>query len=158
MDHSMHHMDGVDHAASMAAGKSACKMNMLFTWSSDDLCIVFGWWHIRSGLGFLISLVVVMALAVGYEYLRIWNSAESTGSEESLPSPSITRPRDRQLRKIRLIKSGIYGLQVLYSFFLMLVFMTYNGWVMLAVAAGAFTGHYLWASRLSRPARGLFCH
>ncbi|KAK9383302.1 Ctr copper transporter family-domain-containing protein [Kockiozyma suomiensis] len=159
MDHSMHMAslppEHVGHFTDAVAKESTCKMNMLFTWDYEDLCIIFKWWHIRSGLGFFVSLLAVMGLATGYEFLRIWNSV---GIEDSLPGPTGNRPRERSTRNVLLLKSGIYGLQVLYSFFLMLVFMTYNGWVMLAVAAGAFTGHYLWASRLSRPARGLFCH
>lgn len=47
---------------------------MLFTWDYEDLCIIFKWWHIRSGLGFFVSLLAVMGLATGYEFLRIWNS------------------------------------------------------------------------------------
>ena len=42
-----------------------------------------------------------------------------------------------------MIKAVLYAVQVFYSFFIMLLFMTYNGWVMLAVAVGAFAGYLI---------------
>lgn len=43
---------------------------MLFTWDTNNLCIVFRWWHIRSTPGLLLSLLAVVALGAGYEALR----------------------------------------------------------------------------------------
>ena len=48
---------------------------------------------------------------------------------------------DTREKKTKLVKAAFYAVQVFYSFFIMLLFMTYNGWVMLAVAAGAFIGY-----------------
>ncbi|EED12265.1 Ctr copper transporter family protein [Talaromyces stipitatus ATCC 10500] len=44
-------------------------------------------------------------------------------------------------RRGRLIMATLYAVQVFYSFFIMLLFMTYNGWVMISVAVGAFVGY-----------------
>ncbi|KAH8694117.1 Ctr copper transporter family protein [Talaromyces proteolyticus] len=41
----------------------------------------------------------------------------------------------------RIVMALLYAVQVFYSFFIMLLFMTYNGWIMIAVAAGAFVGY-----------------
>lgn len=49
-------------------------------------------------------------------------------------------------RRSKVIKAALYALQVFYSFFIMLLFMTYNGWIMLAVAAGAFLGYILFGN------------
>jgi len=43
---------------------------MLFTWDTENLCIVFRSWHITSNLSLIVSLVAVVALAAGYELLR----------------------------------------------------------------------------------------
>lgn len=43
---------------------------MLFTWNTENLCIVFRWWHIRSTFGLVASLLAVIALVAGYEALR----------------------------------------------------------------------------------------
>jgi copper transporter 1 len=45
-------------------------MQMLFTWNTKDLCIVFKWWHIRSTFSLVASLIAVVALVAGYEALR----------------------------------------------------------------------------------------
>jgi copper transporter 1 len=43
---------------------------MLFTWSTQNLCIVFRWWHIRDTLTLLLSLLAIVALGAGYEAVR----------------------------------------------------------------------------------------
>jgi hypothetical protein len=94
MDHSAHHaaMDhgNMDHGGHGGHGAmDMCNMNasislplstpqpvtnipsqMLFTWDTTNLCIVFKWWHIRSPLSLTISLLAVVALVAGYEALR----------------------------------------------------------------------------------------
>lgn len=43
---------------------------MLFTWDTTNLCIVFRQWHIRSNLSLVLSLFAVVFIGIGYEYLR----------------------------------------------------------------------------------------
>ena len=43
---------------------------MLFTWSTNNLCIVFSSWRITGTLSLIWSLVAVMALTAGYEAVR----------------------------------------------------------------------------------------
>lgn len=43
---------------------------MLFTWDTNNLCIVFRQWHIRSTLSLIVSLLLVVAITAGYEALR----------------------------------------------------------------------------------------
>ena len=43
---------------------------MLFTWDTENLCIIFRRWHIRSTSGLLSSLVAIVFLTAGYEALR----------------------------------------------------------------------------------------
>lgn len=47
-----------------------CNMNMLFTWDTTNLCIVFSQWHIRTTAGLLFSLVAIVLVGMGYEALR----------------------------------------------------------------------------------------
>lgn len=96
MDHSHHAMDhsGMDHGHGGHDMGPMCNMNvstkklpqsltcssladlkllalqMLFTWNTEDLCIVFEWWHIRSTFGLVASLLAVVALVAGYEAVR----------------------------------------------------------------------------------------
>lgn len=43
---------------------------MLFTWDTTNLCIVFNQWHIRTTAGLLFSLAAVVLIGMGYEALR----------------------------------------------------------------------------------------
>jgi hypothetical protein len=43
---------------------------MLFTWSTQNLCIVFRSWHITGPVSLLLSLLAIVALSAGYELVR----------------------------------------------------------------------------------------
>lgn len=53
--------------------------------------------------------------------------------------------------------AALYAVQVFYSFFIMLLFMTYNGFVMLAVAVGAFVGYLAFGDNTSA-SKTVACH
>lgn len=40
-----------------------------------------------------------------------------------------------------VLLSAIYGFQVFYAYFLMMVFMTFNGYIIIAIIVGFFIGH-----------------
>ncbi|KAH0436174.1 CTR2 short splice variant [Colletotrichum camelliae] len=154
MDHS--HMDhaAMDHSnmgghGGMGGGMGdRCSMSMLFTWDTNNLCIVFRQWHIRSTGGLVISLLLVVALAAGYEALR----AASRRYEQSVNKRVDSLPRREQAeasRTAHIIKAALYAAQNFYAFMIMLIFMTYNGWVMVAVALGAFVGYVIFGNSTS---------
>ncbi|KIK63737.1 hypothetical protein GYMLUDRAFT_95298 [Collybiopsis luxurians FD-317 M1] len=64
----------------------------------------------------------------------------------------------------RILRAALYGVTVFLSFFLMLVFMTYNAYLILAVVLGAAIGHFIFGgfispdSILSADAKGMACH
>ena len=43
---------------------------MLFTWSTEDLCIVFSGWHITGTGSLIFSLLAIVLLTAGYEAVR----------------------------------------------------------------------------------------
>jgi len=45
-------------------------MNMLFNWSSENLCVVFESWKINTPFGLVVSCLVIVALSASYELLR----------------------------------------------------------------------------------------
>lgn len=57
----------------------------------------------------------------------------------------------------KVIRSVNYAVLVGISFWLMLVFMTYNGFLMISVVIGAGIGHYAFGGNLSAD-RGIQCH
>lgn len=67
---------------------------MLFTWDTNNLCLIFRWWHIQTTPGLIFSLLAVVALTAAYEFLRSLSrryeafaaeKAEETPSKPSLP-------------------------------------------------------------------------
>ncbi|RVD85849.1 uncharacterized protein DFL_004154 [Arthrobotrys flagrans] len=158
MDHGHH-----DHSAhaSMDMGHGdmgdRCSMNMLFTWDPTNLCIIFRSWHVRGTVSLVFSLLAIVALTAGYEFVReISRQYEARleakrGVLRREGTGGTTIKKDGQL-----IKALLYALQVFYSFFIMLLFMTYNGWVMLAVAVGAFVGYMIWGN--TSAVKSVACH
>ncbi|KAJ8126667.1 hypothetical protein O1611_g6972 [Lasiodiplodia mahajangana] len=60
-------------------------------------------------------------------------------------------------QRARIVKAVLYGVQNFYAFMIMLLFMTYNGYVMIAVAVGAGLGYYLFGSH-TRATKETACH
>jgi len=66
-----------------------------------------------------------------------------------------THPSQRHGQKLyavppvaRIARALLYALMAFLSFFLMLIFMTYNAYLILAVVAGAGLGHYIFGSHM----------
>ncbi|KLJ06717.1 hypothetical protein EMPG_17794 [Blastomyces silverae] len=69
MDHSMHQA-GMDHGHGDMDMGDQCSMNMHFTFSSHNLCIIFKQWRITGPFSLLFSLVAIALLTAGYEGVR----------------------------------------------------------------------------------------
>lgn len=59
---------------------------MLFTWSTEDLCIIFRGWHVSSTLTLLLSLLAIVALTAGYELVREGSRRYEAACAERLES------------------------------------------------------------------------
>ncbi|EFP76688.1 uncharacterized protein PGTG_02149 [Puccinia graminis f. sp. tritici CRL 75-36-700-3] len=83
------------------------------------------------------------------------------GSNLSLINPKLASWGQISVpRSIQLTRSLFYVSNVALSFFLMLVVMTYNAQIILAVLAGAFVGHFVFHREISfgQPDKGMACH
>ncbi|KAI1756987.1 Ctr copper transporter family-domain-containing protein [Xylaria castorea] len=200
MDHS--HMDhgGMDHGDGGHGGHGGgsmpmCNMNMLFTWDTTNLCIVFRQWHVTGTASLIFSLLAIVAICAGYEALREgtrkyeqWLSNKETAYNRYQDNAAAAAHHDREQgheqvaettpflgieriggggasgpsespvgERARIVKAVLYGVQNFYAFMIMLLFMTYNGYVMIAVAVGAGLGYYLFGSR-TRATKETACH
>ncbi|KAG7099229.1 hypothetical protein E1B28_001095 [Marasmius oreades] len=161
-----------------------CSMNMLWNTQIVDTCIVFPGWHISSTSAFVFSCIAIIALGIFYEYLRVLQktydsrlalslckgktrsrsvSPSAAEDQELLTGRSVVKPRVLVPPTSRAIRAILYGATVFLSFFLMLVFMTYNAYLILAVVLGAAIGHYIFGATLSLDSnldsgRGMACH
>ncbi|KAF3098446.1 hypothetical protein TWF102_006011 [Orbilia oligospora] len=134
-----------------------CSMNMLFTWDPTNLCIIFRSWHVRGTVSLIFSLLAIVALTAGYEFVREVSRRYEAKLEAKRGILRREGPGGTTIQKDgQLIKALLYALQVFYSFFIMLLFMTYNGWVMLAVAVGAFVGYMIWGN--TSAVKSVACH
>ncbi|KZT39068.1 Ctr copper transporter [Sistotremastrum suecicum HHB10207 ss-3] len=161
-----------------------CSMNMLWNTQIIDTCIIFREWHISSNGLFALSFFGILGLAIVYEGLRLLQTSieVSTAQKEvategtslgRLPDIGESNPliQGRPRRHspslfFRLLRSVLYGISVFLAFFLMLVFMTYNAYLILAVVLGATTGHFIFSPYMNvagdiserQLARGIACH
>ncbi|CAH0049791.1 unnamed protein product [Clonostachys solani] len=163
MDHHAHMNHGdMDHG-DMDHGdggmKDMCNMNMLFTWDTNYLCIVFRQWHVRSTSSLIFSLLAVVLIGIGYEAIRAFSRRYELASSkrvDSLPSvlDSVTEstpflPAGQSQAQLGQRTHVVKGA--------LLLFMTYNGWVMIAVTLGAFFG-YLIFGKSSSATKENACH
>ncbi|GJE93767.1 Ctr copper transporter [Phanerochaete sordida] len=165
-----------------------CAMNMLWNTQIENTCIVFRAWHISSTTTFALSCAAIAALGVLFEGLRAaqgvadariathlntarTQKAPSAQDDEAAPllssARAAARPGVRVPDALRAGRALLYGAQVFLSFFLMLVFMTYNAYLILATVAGAAVGHFVFNARMDVDAvlagaggtdRGMACH
>ncbi|KAG0174942.1 hypothetical protein DFQ28_003634 [Apophysomyces sp. BC1034] len=107
----------------------------------------------------LVSCLAVFAIAAGYEYLRSWSSAldQQWWTIESRKRTDAQEPV-RLARRQEIIRSTIYAILLAISFWLMLVFMSYNGYLMAATIIGAGVGHYMFGQGRLSASRSIQCH
>lgn len=122
---------------------------MLFTWDWENTCVVYRWWHVKTFPGFIGTLLAIAAISMFYEFSRNW-----IAKWKSKNRPVVGSSAKKTRYKVK--GSLLYGFQVGFSFMLMLVFMTYNGWYMLSVVLGAAAGFFLWGDNSENVA--LLCH
>lgn len=130
---------------------------MLFTWDWKNTCVVYRWWHVKTFPQFLATIVAIVIIAAGYEYTKFWFNKRESNAVIAQPPPVASNSGTISRRHAKWLKSLIYGFQVGYSFMLMLIFMTYNGWYMIATVVGAVLGHHFWGQD-SPSGRTMACH
>ncbi|KAK0225530.1 copper transporter [Armillaria fumosa] len=155
----------------------------------SDTCVVFRSWHIKTTTQFVLSCLAIVALGIFYEYLRALQktvdariAASLSKGKRARRSRSSSRASEaaedasllsgRVLGKPsagvpvpplhRALRATLYGVTVFLSFFLMLVFMTYNAYLIFAVVVGAVIGHYVFGGELNLGTlgedKGMACH
>ncbi|KAL5346884.1 copper transpport protein [Pseudogymnoascus australis] len=121
-------MDHGDHDASPAR----CNMNMLFTWSTQDLCIIFRSWHITGPITLTLSLFAIVALVAAFEALRattarydalVLKRREELPREEPAETttllPGQQAATSREVRRAQVARSALYAVQTFYAFMIM---------------------------------------
>lgn len=165
MDHSMHTTASSMHSGHhghATQGESVGHEGMMMWFHfSEKAVILFKGWQTTTWAEMLGSCIAVLVLAALYEGLKVGReqllrrtrvmvqadngpTSEAAGGlmnggkQTTVSSLRITHP-------IHILQSFLHILQVVISYFLMLVFMTYNGWLCISVGVGAGLGYFLFS-------------
>ena len=142
---------------------------MYWNWDTSIPYIFFKWWTAETpvGLGFAVIIVFLLAflyetvinLRARYDAFLMRQAATGTPAEstetftaKSAPScgdccecPAPVNMRRNFTTSQSLIRSALFAFSNFYSLFLMMIFMTYNAYLCIALVLGAGTGHF-WSS------------
>ncbi|KAJ7497596.1 Ctr copper transporter family-domain-containing protein [Mycena latifolia] len=193
MDHSAHQMDHGAHGAPAAMAKCSMNMLwntqivdtciVFRSWHVSSTASLIGSCIAIMALGvfyeylraFQKSLDTRIALALVASGKGKARAASGTRSGRSSPDEDAGLLTGRRIFKIastgtpvpfllRVLRAALYGATVFLSFFLMLVFMTYNAYLIFATVFGAALGHFVFGGTinidalLSEESKGMACH
>ncbi|XP_063289085.1 high affinity copper uptake protein 1 [Pelobates fuscus] len=148
---------GHDHGGESGGGMHMMRMTFYFGYTNVEL--LFSGLVINSGGEMAGAFVAVFLLAVLYEGLKIARESLLRKSQVSIrynsmpvPGPNGTTLMEthktvgqQMISLPHILQTFLHIIQVVVSYFLMLVFMTYNAYLCIAVAAGAGTGYFLFS-------------
>lgn len=149
-----------------------CSMNMYLNADVTDVCILHERWHVTDARSFAGSLVLCALLVALYERFAAWrrryaasvarqakaaarkkelsSSSSSSGEKQKTgtstchsATSSVSAMERSRRRRAAAINAALYGVGYLWGMTNMLIFMTFNVWVMLACGVGAAVGKFL---------------
>uniref|UniRef100_A0A914WTX4 glutaminase n=1 Tax=Plectus sambesii TaxID=2011161 RepID=A0A914WTX4_9BILA len=159
MDHANMPMDHNSSNNSSMPPMSMSMMSMWFHFSHSDV-ILFDFWHPKSVIALLGSCVLIFCIAVAYEGLKWFRlhlqSRLFVVNRERPPTYAATTPiaytkpfRLNTFSLPHLIQTLLFVVQIILSYGLMLVFMTYNVWLALSVILGAGVGYFIFGAQMT---------
>lgn len=174
VDHSQH--DHSLHSHSMSSGSTMeHMMSMAFHFGYNET-ILFTPWQISTVSGLIGSMFAIFIMATLYEGLKyyreylFWKTynlleyrpvsmpekSTISSNEENRPAPAvhyvgevIHKQPPSIFSWMHLYQTFLHIIQVTLSFLLMLIFMTYNVWLCMAVVFGAAVGYFLFCWKKS---------
>ncbi|KAL4646521.1 high affinity copper uptake protein 1 [Arapaima gigas] len=145
--------DNVDHS------RSSTMMHMTFYLGYKNVELLFAGLVINTPGEMVAACFVVFLIAVLYEGLKIgreillrrncismqYSSRPIHKHDGNVLLETHRAACQQMLSRPHLLQTVLHVVQVVISYFLMLVFMTYNGYLCMAVAAGAGVGYFLFS-------------
>ncbi|PKK20533.1 solute carrier family 31 (copper transporter), member 1, transcript variant X4, partial [Columba livia] len=145
--------------AAPGSGHDMMMMAMTFHFSYENVPLLFSGLKINSPGEMAGAFVAVFFLAMFYEGLKIarecllrksqvsirYNSMPVPGPNGTILMETHKTVGQQMLSFPHLLQTVLHVIQVVVSYFLMLIFMTYNGYLCIAVAAGAGTGYFFFS-------------
>ncbi|XP_072488581.1 high affinity copper uptake protein 1 [Notamacropus eugenii] len=154
-----HHHPSTTPSHSHGGGDMMMMMPMTFYFGYKNVELLFSGLIINTPGEMAGAFVAIFLLAMFYEGLKIGRESLLRKSQVSIrynsmpvPGPNGTILMEthktvgqQMLSFPHLLQTVLHVIQVVISYFLMLIFMTYNGYLCIAVAAGAGTGYFLFS-------------
>ncbi|CAG5095443.1 Similar to SLC31A1: High affinity copper uptake protein 1 (Sus scrofa) [Cotesia congregata] len=136
-------------------------MMMAFHFGYDET-ILFECWKISTLGGLIGSMIGIIIMAALYEGLKYYREYLFWKTYNTLQYRSVTSPQEKNvtaedgrvvqptmLSWMHTFQTFLHIIQIILSYFLMLIFMTYNVWLCIAVVFGAAIGYFLFGWKKS---------
>lgn len=142
------------HSAMDHGDMPTCRMSMMLNGYYEDLCVLTPYWHIKTKFDLILSMLALITICGGYEAYKAFAENLECRYSNTISQGAVT---DKEKMTIKAKLSVIYAVSVGYSFFIMLLFMSFNFWIMSSVIIGAGVGHYMFNTKGSSYI-SLVCH
>ncbi|XP_015605806.1 high affinity copper uptake protein 1 isoform X2 [Cephus cinctus] len=169
MDHSSMGHGAHDHRASLAMGTndtgcSGHEMHGMSMFFHGGFCetVLFESWKVSSVGGLIGSFIGILIMAALYEGLKYYREYLFWKTYNALQYRSVTMPQEKNVvaEDNQVVQPTMFSwmhgfqtflhiVQIVLSYFLMLIFMTYNVWLCIAVVLGAAIGYFLFGWKKS---------
>ncbi|KAK4154423.1 copper transport protein ctr4 [Chaetomidium leptoderma] len=147
-------------------GGNGCKISMLWNWNTIDSCFLASSWKITSNGVFAGSCIGVVLLVISLEMLRravkeydrflvnkhvktqivTGSGSPKTMSDDGSPAPACITAAGKGYRPTILeqaIRALLHMLQFAVAYFVMLLAMYYNGYIIICIFLGAYIGSFI---------------
>ncbi|KAI1097744.1 Ctr copper transporter family-domain-containing protein [Jackrogersella minutella] len=160
----------MDMGGSSTGGTNACKISMLWNWYTIDSCFLSSSWHNTTSGMFAGSCIGVILLTMSLELLRRTvkeydkylirkhtstavsasvstpkngdekeATASSTPANHSMEQPAGFRPTVLE----QAVRALLHMVQFAVAYFIMLLAMYYNGYIIICIFIGAYIGAFI---------------
>jgi len=150
-----HHSGHSDHSMDNDSSSMGHGMMHMFFHGGTAETILFEFWKISETGGLILSMILIFLLAFAYEGLKFYREHLYRHSFQTVQLSTVAMPVEngtlRETHKTVQVKilstmhvwqTILHIVQMVVSYFLMLIFMTYNVWLCIAVALGAGVGYF----------------
>ena len=125
---------------------------MIWNWNTHNT-IVFSWWTTKSILGLISACIGITLISLGYEAIsslqRYLDQNVFVMEHQHAPVGAVFEGINRRPASGNMARALLYGLRSFVGIFLMLIMMTFNGYLVLAIVVGAILGHYFFGGRVA---------
>lgn len=153
---------GMSSMGGMGSG-NGCKISMLWNWNTIDSCFLASSWKITSNAVFAGSCIGVVLLVISLEMLRrgvkeydrflinkhitsqVGRPTPKALADDGSPPPACAAAANGYRPTIleQAIRALLHMLQFAVAYFVMLLAMYYNGYIIICIFIGAYLGSFI---------------